>query len=196
MTNRNIFYNLWIEKNQNITTLSLNMVTKYYRRLRDSNRNIVEKLNLIQTINNIFGIQHSCQGYRFVEEELCPRIYPEIYPLLSDLELYFNATSNAEKLTLNISNRLEKVYKTWCGITWKKDPKQFRINGKRERCYTVEMSDNKLLWDALSPWREDSPKSSNASTPIVQYPSTEHVVPNNNSLFTLEIISNPIVSVM
>jgi hypothetical protein len=73
-------------------------------------------------------MQHSCEGCRFIEE---------LYPILLDLELYFNATSTADKLTLNISNRLEKIYKTWCGASWNETSTRVRINGKQERRYNI-----------------------------------------------------------
>jgi hypothetical protein len=190
---KNIFFNVYREKYSDVVEfMDREMLTRYI----EFASNWPMKLQLIKFMNSSLGISNSCQGRRFTEEELVTKIHPLISPVFFELELYFGATSTADRPSLNVSNRIEKIYKLWCGATCEKSSNRITVNGKRERHYTVEMSNNSLLWDSLCPWKEDPPEIEYKPSPLYDNMPFNliHQTITNPDEFIREIVQEPVLS--
>lgn len=157
LINRNVLYNVWIEKNWNMPTKVANKMSKYYRCLKDSS-NLSSSVFLIRRMNELFRIQNSCQGFTYIRETNGTALYSLVYPFLSQISLCFSVHSESKNPLINMFNQVDKMYESWSGAKKEKFKFRKRINGRSKYYHQTTFHDNSQLWNSITVWNEhDNP---------------------------------------
>jgi hypothetical protein len=185
------FFNMYAEKYQSIGSMLNKEINTKYIEFSSDNPN---KLSIIQRLNKIFNIEHSCQGFTYVRQTDGVILLPYLNSLLPEIEAFFQVTSTAKTPLINICKRVEKVYELWTGLTKNKDQSRKRIDGRQLYIHTIKFDPKKELWEALAPWTEEKEAVIHQSGPILEIlPSVnEPVIEIMNNNLSLLLTNRPI----
>jgi hypothetical protein len=115
--NKNLFFNVYNEKFTPIGNMLLKELPDKYIEFVSSNP---IKRDIITRMNNILGIEHSCQPFTFIEDAYQIR-ENELKQIIPYIDHYFGITSTSQNHSLAITNRLIKMYESWCDVKIKRE---------------------------------------------------------------------------
>lgn len=108
------------------------------------------KLQLVNTLNSIFGIQNSAQGFR-VHEQLFTNIAPHFLPYVPEMQKLFNARSEDKDPTAQLIKNLDTVYKNWAGTGIVRVSKRKQANNIKYTEYTISKDHDQSVEEAVKP---------------------------------------------
>ena len=142
LVNRKIFFHVYFEKHSNLSVKLANKYKKYYRCLSNLS---IDQVNIIRQLNQLIGIQCSCQPFQFYEK-FYPHLWSQLSILIHNIDTYFKFTSLSNNQYEVISKRLIKIYNYWADIFMNRIRHRNRINGREKDNYLVNSDGNLELY--------------------------------------------------